>query len=137
MDLAAFLSLEDISNALPPYQEEVVAVGMDPPLKAAYAEFEGEIKEALRSHRGNQSVVSTALNALLLYPDRPFGLGELTGYEYNPETGRRERFRIASRATWRKPSSTPKSAGWSKTLKRALPVTAAFRSTLSLPRRET
>ncbi len=95
MDLAAFLSLEDISNALPPYQEEVVAVEMDPPLKAAYAELEGEIKEALRSHRGNQSVVSTALNALLLYPDRPFGLGELTGYEYNPETGRRERFRIA------------------------------------------
>ena len=52
---------------------------MDPPLKEAYAEFEGEIKEALRAHRGNQSVVSTALNALLLYPDRPFGLGELTG----------------------------------------------------------
>jgi hypothetical protein len=95
MDLAAFLSLEDISSALPPYREEVVAVEMDAPLKAAYAELEGEIKEALRSHQGNQSVVSTALNTLLAYPDRPFAWGELTGYEYNPETGRRERFRIA------------------------------------------
>jgi len=65
------LSLEDISNALPPYREEVVAVEMDEPLKAAYTDLEREIKEALRSHRGNQSVVSTALNALLGYCDRP------------------------------------------------------------------
>jgi len=95
MDLAAFLSLEDISSALPPYREDVVAVEMDPPLKEAYSELESAIKEALRSHRGNQSVVSTALNALLAYSDRPFGWGELSGYEYNPETGRRERFEIA------------------------------------------
>ena len=95
MDLAAFLSLEDISNALPPYREEVVAVEMDEPLNAAYTELEREIKEALRSHRGNQSVVSTALNALLAYCDRPYAWGELTGYEYNPDTGRRERFLIA------------------------------------------
>lgn len=95
MDLSAFLSLEDISKELPPYREEVVAVEMDAPLKAAYEELEGRIKEALRSHRGNQSVVSTALNALLGYVDRPFGWGELTGYEYNAETGRRERFEIA------------------------------------------
>ena len=95
MDLAAFLSLEDISNALPPYREEVVAVEMDEPLKAAYTELEREIKEALQSHRGNQSVVSTALNALLGYCDRPYAWGELTGYEYNPDTGRREPFLIA------------------------------------------
>ena len=95
MDLAAFLSLEDISNALPPYREEVVAVEMGEPLKSAYTELEREIKEALRTHRGNQSVVSTALNALLAYCDRPYSWGELTGYEYNPDTGRRERFLIA------------------------------------------
>jgi hypothetical protein len=71
MDLAAFLSLEDISSALPPYREEVVPVEMDEPLNAAYSELESAIKEALRSHRGNQSVVSNALNALLAYTDRP------------------------------------------------------------------
>jgi Helicase conserved C-terminal domain len=40
-------------------------------------------------------VISVALNALLLYPDRPFGLGDLYGYEYDPETRKRERFLVA------------------------------------------
>jgi hypothetical protein len=50
----------------------------------------------LREHRGNQSVISVALNALLAYPDRPFGFGDLIGREFNPETQRREPFLIAS-----------------------------------------
>jgi len=70
------ISLEDISEALPPYKEEVVAVEMDPPLRKAYEQLEDDIKNALKEHRGNQSVVSVALNALLLYPDRPFHLGQ-------------------------------------------------------------
>src|SRR5207302_8153399 len=75
MSLGAFVSLEDISEALPPYQEEVVGVQMDPQLKQAYEELEEQIKKALMEHRGNPSVISTALNALLLFPDRPFGIG--------------------------------------------------------------
>jgi Helicase conserved C-terminal domain len=39
-----------------------------------------------------------ALNALLLYPDRPFGLGNLYGWEFNPETQRREKFLISETA---------------------------------------
>ena len=96
MNLAAFVSLEDISDALPPYQEEVVGVEMDEPLKAAYEELEEDIKAALREHRGNQSVISVALNALLAYPDHPRGFGDLLGREFNPETGRRESFLIAA-----------------------------------------
>jgi hypothetical protein len=95
MSLGAFISLEDISEALPPYREEVVAVEMDPPLRKAYEQLEEDIKNALKEHRGNQSVVSVALNALLLYPDRPFHLGNLYGTEYDPETQRREKFLIA------------------------------------------
>jgi hypothetical protein len=95
MSLGAFISLEDISEALPPYREEVVSVEMDPPLKEAYKRLEEDVKKALTEHRGNQSVMSVALNALLLYPDRPFRLGNLYGWEYNPETQRRERFLIA------------------------------------------
>src|SRR5690348_2614632 len=94
MSLGAFVSLEDISDALPPYREEVVSVEMDPPLKEAYKKLEGDVKEALQEHRGNQSVLSVALNTLLAYPDRPFGFGELIGREYNPETQRREPFLI-------------------------------------------
>jgi len=43
----------------------------------------------------NHSVVSVGLNALLLYPDHPWGIGDLYGYEYDPETQQRERFLIA------------------------------------------
>jgi hypothetical protein len=95
MSLGAFISLEDISEALPPYREEVVSVEMDAPLKQAYKKLEEDVKTALKEHRGNQSVMSVALNALLLYPDRPFRLGNLHGWEYDPETQRRERFLIA------------------------------------------
>ncbi len=95
MSLGAFISLEDISEVLPPYREEVVSVEMDPPLKEAYKKLEEDVKKALKEHRGNQSVMSVALNALLLYPDRPFRLGNLFGWEYDPETQRRERFLIA------------------------------------------
>jgi len=96
MSLGAFVSLEDISDALPPYQEEIVSVEMDPALKEAYQNLEQDIKEALREHRGNQSVISVALNALLAYPERPFGFGDLLGREFNPETQRRESFLIAA-----------------------------------------
>jgi hypothetical protein len=96
MSLGAFVSLEDISDALPPYREEVVSVEMDESLKKAYEDLEGDIKKALREHRGNQSVISVALNALLAYPDRPFGFDDLIGREFNPETQRREPFLIAA-----------------------------------------
>jgi Helicase conserved C-terminal domain len=95
MSLGAFISLEDISEALPPYREEVVSIEMDAPLKQAYKKLEEDVKAALKEHRGNQSVMSVGLNALLLYPDRPFRLGNLFGWEFDPETQRRERFLIS------------------------------------------
>jgi hypothetical protein len=98
MNMAAFVSLEDISDGLPPYDEEVVAVEMDPMLASAYAKLEEDITAALREHHGNSSVISTAMNALLLYPDRPYGLGTLYGYEIDKETGERERFVISEPA---------------------------------------
>jgi hypothetical protein len=96
MSLGAFVSLEDISDALPPYREEIVSVEMDPPLQKAYEDMEQAVKKAFREHRGNSSVASVALNALLAYPDRPFGFGDLIGREFNPETQRREPFLIAA-----------------------------------------
>ena len=95
LNLAAFVSLEDISDELPPYQEEVISVPMDPVLNEAYSKLEDDVRDALREHHGNASVVSTGMNALLLYPDRPFGLGTLYGFDRNPESGERERFVIS------------------------------------------
>ena len=98
MNMAAFVSLEDISDALPPYNEEVVTVQMDPMLSDAYSKLEEDITSALREYHGNASVISTAMNALLLYPDRPYGLGTLYGYRTDQETGERERFVISEPA---------------------------------------
>jgi hypothetical protein len=72
-----------------------VAVPMDSKLQSAYKALEDAIKNAIRQHRSNHSVMSVGLNALLLYPDHPWNIGDLYGYEYDPETQRRERFLIA------------------------------------------
>jgi hypothetical protein len=98
MGSAAFLSLEDIAEALPPYQEEVISVEMDLALKQAYSELEEDIKNALREFRGNASVLSVSMNALLLYPDRPFQMGDLMAYAINPDSGEKERILISSPA---------------------------------------
>jgi superfamily II DNA or RNA helicase len=95
MDHCAFIGLEDISDGLPSYREEVVSVAMEEPLKTAYEELEEEITACLKEHRGNSSVASTMLNALLAWPDHPYGFGTLYGSEFDPETKCRESFVIA------------------------------------------
>ena len=95
MDHCAFIGLEDISDGLPSYREEVVPVAMEEPLKGAYEELEEEITACLKEHRGNSSVASTMLNALLAWPDHPYGFGTLYGSEFDPETKCRVSFVIA------------------------------------------
>jgi hypothetical protein len=68
---------------------------MDPLLQATYEELEEAIRDALKEHKGNRSVLSVMLNTLLLYPDRPYGLGNLYGTEFDPELGRKVKFLIA------------------------------------------
>ena len=95
MDTCAFISLEDISDALPAYREDVVSVELQGKLKDAYQQLQDDITATLQEHRGNRSVLSTMLNALLVYPDHPYGLGVLYGSRYSPETQQRESFVIA------------------------------------------
>ncbi len=95
MQLCAFVFLEDISSALPPYEERFVSVGMDERLRGAYQDLEGQIREALKKNKGNHSVLSTMLNSLLLYPDYPFGLGTLYGTKFDAEAGCKVRIVIA------------------------------------------
>lgn len=94
MDSSAFVFLEDISHALPSYEESVVPVAMDAPMEESYSRLEDAIAEALKEHRGNRSLLSIMLNTLLLYPDHPYGLGTLYGWEQD-EQGRKQRFVIA------------------------------------------
>ena len=95
MQLCAFVFLEDISAELPPYEETFVSVPMDERLRIAYQVLEEDIRAALKEHKGNRSVLSTMLNALLLYPDHPYGLGTLYGTKFDPELGRKVKFVIA------------------------------------------
>lgn len=95
MQLCAFVFLEDISGELPPYDETYLSVAMDAPMREAYRELEDDIRKALKTHKGNRSVLSTMLNTLLLYPDHPYGLGTLYGTEFDGELKRKVPFVIA------------------------------------------
>jgi superfamily II DNA or RNA helicase len=95
MQLCAFVFLEDISGELPPYDESFVSVQMDERLRIAYEALEEDIRAALKEHKGNRSVLSNMLNALLLYPDHSYGLGTLYGTKFDPELGRKVKFVIA------------------------------------------
>jgi hypothetical protein len=95
MDSAAFLSLEDIAEALPPYEEDVLTIRMDAPLENAYRALEDDIKHALEEYGKSQSLLSIGMNALLLYPDRPFDMGDLTAFVHDPDTGERQKILIS------------------------------------------
>jgi hypothetical protein len=66
MSTTAFLALEDIADNLPPYTESVLSCDMDSPLQKAYEELEKTLRDAMAEHRGNKSLMSVLLNALLL-----------------------------------------------------------------------
>ena len=78
MESCAFVSLDDISAALPPYREEVISVPLEEPLKSAYQELEEEISACVKQHRSNRSVLGTMLNALLRYRIIPTVLARST-----------------------------------------------------------
>jgi hypothetical protein len=81
MDTCAFVFLEDISDALPRLKNQSSRFQWTLPMAAAYERLEEDMSEALNAHRGNRSVLSTVLNGLLFYPDHPYGLGKLYGFE--------------------------------------------------------
>ena len=87
MESTAFITLEDISDQLPSYEETVLSVDMDPALSEAYEVLEEEITDAMKANRGNKSLMSVMLNTLLLYPDHPYGIGALWGKQFDPKQG--------------------------------------------------
>jgi hypothetical protein len=84
MNTTAFLSLEDISDNLPRYDESVMSVDMDGALQEAYEEIEEDIRNAMQAHRGNKSLMSILLNTLLLFPDHPYGFEEIWARAFDP-----------------------------------------------------
>src|ERR1700724_3210696 len=68
---------------------------MDRVMMAAYRELEDAMRRALKEPRGNRSRLSTMLNAYVLYPALPYGLGTLYGKEFDQEVKRNVSFVIA------------------------------------------
>jgi hypothetical protein len=96
MNTTAFLSLEDISDNLPRYDESVISVEMDEELEKAYERLEEDIRAAIRAHRGNKSLMSILLNTLLLYPDHPYGFEEIWARAFDPSAKEYVRFRVTT-----------------------------------------
>jgi hypothetical protein len=96
MNTTAFLSLEDISDNLPRYDESVLSVDMDAGLQAAYEQLEEDIRNAMQAHRGNKSLMSILLNTLLLYPDHPYDFKEIWARAFDPTTKEYEKFLVTT-----------------------------------------
>jgi hypothetical protein len=96
MNTTAFLSLEDIADNLPRYDESVLSVEMDEELGLAYEELEEDIRAAIRAHRGNKSLMSILLNTLLLYPDHPYGFEDIWARAFDPQTKEYVRFLVTT-----------------------------------------
>jgi hypothetical protein len=96
MTTTAFLSLEDIADNLPRYDESVLSVEMDEELATAYGELEEDIRAAIRAHRGNKSLMSILLNTLLIYPDHPYGFEDIWARAFDPQTKEYVRFLVTT-----------------------------------------
>ncbi len=98
MESTAFIFLEDISERLPAYQEEVVAVEMSEKQAKAYKKLEDDIRQALRDYpKAKASIASLMLNTLMLYPDHPYGIEPLVA-RVRDQNGFIERIEIAAPA---------------------------------------
>jgi PRTRC genetic system protein B len=65
----AFVTLDDIADYLPSYEESVIEVEMDETLGRAYEHVEKDIREAVAANRGNRSLMSLMMHRLLLYTE--------------------------------------------------------------------
>lgn len=76
---AVFLSLDEVSAALPDLKEDVVPVVMDRELAENYKEDEETLTGFIRANafRGGKRLLGPMLNYLLTYPDYPFDWQEV------------------------------------------------------------
>ncbi len=84
LENAVFLSLSDMSNGLPGYEEIPVPVLMDANLTAGYNAFENAFREYAAPRRGqSRKSMGPFLQALTAYPDCPHMISPIV----NPENG--------------------------------------------------
>ena len=86
MENTVFLSLEDLYDELPPYEEFVVQIPLAGTLKSAYEDIEEKFRSALRENPKHKGLRSLMLQTLLCYPDHPFGFKKISYKVFNKQT---------------------------------------------------
>jgi len=81
LENAAFISLEDIADALPSYEEIPVPLEMPEDLNSAYNNLQNRAREVL-GHGCKNSTASQVIQLLSVYPDQPYEQPCV----YDPET---------------------------------------------------
>lgn len=71
LPITLFIKLSDISDALPPYEEQMHSIELDDETKSEYAKFEAELEKALDEalQKRDHTILSRMLQALLSWPD--------------------------------------------------------------------
>jgi len=102
LENAAFISLEDIAEALPGYREIPIGVDMDYALEESYKKVEQEARQLITSKREGTGgkIMGQVIQLMSVYPDQPFNQPNVI----NPVTGETEItpedcYRYASSAT--------------------------------------
>lgn len=85
-----FLSLAEVSDQLPPYHESLHPVQMDADVAAAYRDMEDDLRSAVKQMvtKGDRRLLGAMLQALMSYPDRPFGWETIGYWEGSEDEGR-------------------------------------------------
>ncbi len=88
MGSCIFLQLEEVADNLPPLDEQVHSIDMDPELRRAYTDVDEALMECIREmvRKGNKKVLSIMLQCLLAYPDYPFDWGVVGYYDKDPSS---------------------------------------------------
>jgi superfamily II DNA or RNA helicase len=84
LENAVFLSLSDMAEGLPSYEEIPIAVEMDEELRNAYNTLEQDLRQS-SSWRGNggMKIMGSLLQTLSVYPDQPYDQPPVV----HPDTG--------------------------------------------------
>ena len=83
---AIFLGLGEVAENLPPLEEQVIAVEMDPELRELYLEVEQALMDTVKAmlRSGKKNLLGAMLQTLLLYPDHPFDWGQVGYWDRTP-----------------------------------------------------
>lgn len=82
IDKTLFLGLADVADNLPQLDEHVISVDIDAEQRAAYDEIEDALVDAIKQMvaKGDKRLLGTMVQALICYPDRPYGWKEIGYY---------------------------------------------------------